>query len=123
MREHLARLARELALPASGLEPDWGIELADPVRLQEVLRFYAAQETDEWSPWVQAEYADLVFQSAEEVLGEGLPVPENDLREFADRMAMAAPDRVRYWASLEEGVTDPWHMTGLLRSWGHGSPR
>ncbi len=123
MREHLALLVRELSLPAEGDEQDWGVQLSDPLRLPEFLRYHAEHETAGWSPWVQREYADLVFQSAEEALAEGLVVPESSLRAFADRLAAEAPDALAYWAALKADDADPWLMTGLLHAWGHRPPR
>ena len=110
----LNTLAAALRLPVHGLEQDWGIELADPERIEEFIAFFEEHYGAGWSRATVDEYVDLVFQPAHEAL-DGRPangVP--GLRDFVVRVIGLSPERTRYWADWREAEGN-WPISDLIR--------
>ena len=117
VRECLKRVAHDLHLDATDGAQDWGIERSDPRRLDEFLRYYE-RSSEAWPPWAHHEYAFLVFQSANEAMEDGLPVPRRDIERFAHAIGGVAPSALSYWTSLMPTDADPWPLPRLLRELG-----
>lgn len=103
------RVAKELGLPSTG--QDWGIEHADPSRLDEFLAF--AEQLEPENPWEFEAIAELVFQSAEEALGEetrGEAIRQR-LVHFAVTNGHLFPNTLAYWRSLSR---QEWLIPQLL---------
>jgi hypothetical protein len=110
----LGTLAEVLRLPVHGLEQDWGIELADPERVDEFIAFFEEHRSVDWTRWTVEEYVDLVLQSAHEALEAKPTARIPGLRNFVARVIRLSPERAQYWADWrdEEGE---WPISDLIR--------
>lgn len=89
--------AIELGLPDSG--QDWGVEHSDPARLEEFVKFSARYKPR--GAWDMEDLADLVFQSAEEVLEQGV-IQKNARRElihFVQSRRHEFPYAIKHWTT------------------------
>ena len=109
----LDMLAGALRLPVHGMEQDWGIEHADPERVDEFIAFFEEHWSAGWSRWTVEEYVDLVLQSAHEAL-DGRPAADvPGLHDFVARVIRLSPERALYWAGWREEEGD-WPISDLI---------
>jgi hypothetical protein len=106
----IERLSKQLSLiPFS---QDWGICNADASRLNEFLDFYDRHIPEE--SWEFEELAELIFQSTEDAMIDGML--EDDLRarvvSFIHENAADFPHTLEYWTGLE---SDDWHLPALIQ--------
>jgi hypothetical protein len=109
-------LNKELKLPATGLEEDWEIEMADGTRVADFISYILNEELSS-----QVKYAlmALILASYEECLVSG-DVPKNNqwliistvIREHLDLYA----DLLNYWAVQGDENKDSWfEITPMIR--------
>lgn len=84
----------------SPFEQDWGICNADSARVGEFIRFFLSHEAVD--PWEWEELADLVFESANDAIREGLLTDEQEMQivsivtEHKDKF----PNQLEYWLAF-----------------------
>jgi len=115
-RASTRKLEDLLALPASGHEQDWDVELADASRLGDFLDAY---ETAPLSPDDKVALMALILASTDRYLGETHHAPE----QWARISVLLAEHRALHWETTDywarEGVDDPeswFSLTPLVRA-------
>jgi hypothetical protein len=107
----VSRIAAALSLPERG--QDWGIEHADPLRLDEFVDF-----ADRFEPEHRFEpewLAELILQSTEEAMELGLLTRRlrDKVIAYIRRNCATFPETAKHWSTLRE--EDGWRIAALLR--------
>ncbi len=111
----IEKLTAALALPATGLEQDWEVELADPSRVSD---FLGAYQTLPLTPDDKIALMALMLASVDLYIGAQSEIPE-DWERIAALLASERDlhqETIRYW--MCEGDEDPeswFHLTPLVR--------
>ncbi len=103
-KELLEQLSVQLGLRYES--QDWGIQNADPDRLEEFLRFY---ETAPLAPTQRFEMGELVLASANDALVRGRVDPSRlrELKNFVTRNRANLQPHLAYWAALTPATEFP----------------
>lgn len=114
-RASILKLTARLALPASGLEQDWDVELADKDRLRE---FLATYESSEMSADDRAALMALMLASIDRYLEAHATLPDewSAVRGLLLREPHLHRERVEYWERRDEDDPEGWFLlTPYLR--------
>ncbi|MDA0169406.1 hypothetical protein OJ998_09940 [Solirubrobacter taibaiensis] len=107
------KVAEDLELPSPAGSQDWGIEHADPRRFGEFAQYFT-QMFKGLNEAACEHTTDLVLQSANEALEQGLRVNKRLLARVVTTAESAAPNRLAYWRALTATTADPRPITKLL---------
>jgi hypothetical protein len=90
---------------------DWGIENADPLRVNEFIAFFDSNSISD--PWEPEALAELIFQSAQEAFEKDLlsVLDQRLLLSFYAKHRHKFPITENYWLSREKSE---WRITQLL---------
>ena len=112
----LQKLEKLLALPASGHEQDWEMELADASRVGEFLKTY---ETVPLTPDDKVALMALILASVDRSLSMRGSAPEEwvQIAVLLNRDHALHEETTSYWACLETSDSDGWFsLTPLVRA-------
>ncbi|MFP2895879.1 hypothetical protein [Corallococcus sp. 4LFB] len=114
----IVKLTAALALPASGQEQDWEIELADPARIGEFLTAYRSLSL---SPDDKVALMALMLASVDRRLDSGLGMP-SEWSQIANLLGAEQDlhrESLEYWMCEGDDEPDAWfHLTPLVRALG-----
>ena len=103
------KLNEALGLKIEG--QDWGIENADPRRVNDFIAFFEGNITSD--PWVPEALAELILQSAQEALEEDMLSNQDRklLVAFFTKHRLKFPFAAKYWLGLNK---TEWKIAQLL---------
>lgn len=117
-KDSMDKLTSLLALPATGAEQDWEVELANPTRIDE---FVAAYPLASLSSSDRFALMALILASVDEFLAEEDKLPGAWVRicEVLNKESSLHEPSVSYWCCEEEDDPDAWfHLTPHIREIG-----
>lgn len=118
MNSAARRICDLFALPATGFEQDWDVELADADRIDEFLRAYEEQNLTDAE---RTALMSLVIASADAYVAERGVLPErwSDVGRLLLRDEELHKSALEYWRVPDEEDPDGWfHITPALRALG-----
>jgi len=90
---------------------DWGICNSDPTRISEFMQFFETNIPDH--SWENEALAELIFQSIEEAIEEGISFDLEAFIFFVRTHKTKFPSTMEYWMSLTESN---WRLLKYLKS-------
>ena len=116
-KEIIEQLSNELALPFTGIEQDWNIEMADSNRINDFLKYYQRRDL---SSDKKVAVMSLILVSYEDFLNEhDLEMDDgwNEIKSILESERILFVDLIDYWSLGNEIEEDNlFRITPLMRN-------
>lgn len=116
-KEAIESLNDKLSLPATGIEQDWEVELADPNRVTEFLSYYknhtlSSDEKKALMSLILASYDDFLHEKNSNTVQIW-----NDIKQTIESDHDLLTDLINYWSLPDEADSQNWFkITSLIRN-------